>query len=418
MAVEWLRSCYQSKWYLLADDGMSQPTAGRYYFSPDATPFYAGVTRLTSRSWYDQNALIEQGLGEDLAAKQKWDNGGLPALNPLARSVGTTTCLQYGENTNEAVEAQTLINGFVAECFVTPPTPPDKWPEMSDYRSCSIQMAYAKLIEWLYAHREADIGNVVSNLLGPSYTLTAFPGTPSFPDCFVAVSPEATLLWADGTNSYQQIALQGAYVLAPPQDMGIFSTLPLWYAGSTYLNSILGIAGANPTGPIFVCGHSYGGCCCLLLAARYRAANPDRRIRYLTYGCPKPGDQRVIDLLATCDGLCIVNENDIIPTVPPSPDLIFALVEALLAASLFTWTNYRSAPNQVLMDGTGQQQFDYNPTLDFQTALAFAIDVIGSIPYPSISEHVIDEYWKRSLLRCQGPEWPLTQADYDRILIP
>jgi hypothetical protein len=70
------------------------------------------------------------------------------------------------------------------------------------------------------------------------------------------------------------------------------------------------------------------------------------------------------------------------------------------------------------MDGGGQQTFDYNPTLDFDTALAFAIDVLGSLPYPSVSEHVIDEYFKRSLLRCGSPEWPLTQADYNRILIP
>ena len=48
MAVDWLRSCYQSEWALFKD----APTTlirGRYYFSPPKTGFYAGTTLLASR---------------------------------------------------------------------------------------------------------------------------------------------------------------------------------------------------------------------------------------------------------------------------------------------------------------------------------------------------------------------------------
>lgn len=418
MCVEWLRSCYRSKWYLLSGQGSPPSISGRYYFAEEGIPFYPRVTRLTSRNWYDKNALIGQSLGEDIAEKQKWDNGGMPALNPEIRSVGTTTCIQYGEEPGQAVPASSLVNGFVGDCFVPLPVPPDPWPAMSDYRSCSIQVAYARIIDWLYDSRHADIANVLSHLLGTSYTLNHFPGTPTLPDAYTAVSATASFIWVDGTATFQQAALQAAVGLAPPQNQGILSTLPIWYAQATYLNSLLGIAAANPTGPIFLCGHSMGGAAALLLAARYRAARPERVIRYLTYGCPKPGDERVVDILATCQGICLVNENDIVPTVPPNLELVSALVLLLGAPELFSWPTWQSAPNQVLMDSGGSQVFDANPTLDFDTALAFAIDVLGSLPYPSVSQHVIEEYYKRSLLRCLTAEWPLTTADYARINIP
>src|SRR5215472_17414407 len=49
-SVDWLRSCYSSKWALFRDSPNTL-VRGRYYFSPPGTPFYTNPTNLGSRVW-------------------------------------------------------------------------------------------------------------------------------------------------------------------------------------------------------------------------------------------------------------------------------------------------------------------------------------------------------------------------------
>lgn len=417
LAVEWLRSCYQSKWSLLKGQGRPL-TPGRYYFSPQNTPFYAGISRLSSRNWYDRNAIIGESLGEDLDAAHVWDNGAMPPIMPGLFAVGSAQCLSDGEEAKDAVQGTDLVGGFAANCFVSPPILTDPWPAVSAYDSCSIQAAYAKMISWTYLGLDSRTDALLELMLGPSYTISHFAESGSFPASVIAVSPEATVVVLTGTSSFQQFALQAAYALVPPTNQGIFSTLPAWYLASTNLHFQLLTALANPTGPIYFAGHSYGAALCMILAARYRAANPDRLIRFCTYGMPKIGDRRLSDILRQTQGISLCNTNDIVPTLPPNANLVAQLITFLGVPELLTWPPWLSGPNTQRMEGGGEIQPDANPSLDFYTAFAFAVDVLGSIPYPSISEHVIDEYFKRILTRCPLPEWPLTPAEYALMLAP
>lgn len=417
MSVEWLRSCYKSRWFLV-HGGTGANVSGRYYFSPANTPFYPAPTLLTSRGWHDSNALIVQSLGEDLLAKQVYDNGEMPALLPQNVSVGSAACLIDGEPLANATTANQLVNGFPGECFIIPPTGVDPWNSFSDHQSCAIQLACAKIIEWLYLGETARISALVGQLLGPAYGLTYIPGTAIYPDVFLAVSADDTFVWVDGTTNFQQLALSVCYGLIPPTNIGIFSTSPYWYAVSTYLHAQITSAGANPTGPIFFAGHSLGGVASLILAARYRAGIPERRIRYLTYGCPKVGDTRLTAFVRRCQGWSFVNNYDLVPMLPADELIVAALIALLGAPVLLAWTFWERAQNQMQMDEAGIIIPDTLPTLDFPTAVVIATKVLASLPVATIDDHLIHEYFKRIALRCPLPDWPLTAADYLLIFAP
>lgn len=362
--------------------------------------------------------MIRQGLGEDINANHVYDAGSLPALMPANVTVGSSSCILNGERPSDTIPANSLVNGFPGGCYVQPPIPDDPWETMSDYQSCSLQLASAKMIEWVYDAEVGRLDALAGLMLGPTYTLTYVPGFGTHPSYYVAVSPEATFVWLDGTVNFQQFALQATYSLIPPQNFGVLSTNSFWYTAATGLHLTLALLGANPTGPIFLSGHSFGAVTVAVLAARYRAANPNRQIRYLTYGMPKVGDARVPALLRLCQGWSMVNTFDVVPTLPADEVMVAALIAFLGAGVLLNWTFWQRGPNQMLMDGAGRITPDTLPLLDFPTAIVVASKVLASLPVPTIVDHFITEYFKRILLRCPNPEWPFTPAEYALILAP
>ena len=403
-----MRSCYRSKWKLFADSDQLVP--GRYYFSPPGTPFYAdGPHAFGSRNWCSKEWELIQGIGEQIDSDRQWDDGRLPNLQIKTQSFGSIACLRDGEVFAESIDAADLVDGFAPACIVNQNPPITPWEVASAIESCSLQYAYARLIEWSYDGASATIFNFLGQFLGGGWSLNYFPAGALLPAVTTAVSDLGAVVWADGTANYQQFALQACYALIGPTDQGGWSSSPFWVNASNKILNSLTSEGYIPGTPVFFCGHSYGGVASAIAAARLRQFRSTLPLKVLTYGMPHVGDARLKALLDSIGCIHLRNDTDIVTALPPGVDALAPVIEELGVAALFVWTLWLKASSGVMLDANGAQTPDAEPLLDTPTLVAFATDVLANVQWPPVASHPITAYAARTLRRCPEVEWPLTQ---------
>ena len=362
------------------------------------------------REWYDKNWPLVQSLGEDLAAPHTWYNGAPPAVLPNAEVIGNPQCLTFGDSRQQAVPFSAYRNGFPVACY-SPTVPLDPlWETASQGNLCSMQFFYATILLWLYQHQFAKIQAAFTLLLGPAAVTTCHEQGGLLPAIATVITPQFAIAVTNGTNNYQQLALQAFYSIRPPQNFGILSTNTQWYAAASWIHDTLLEDGANPSQPIFLCGHSYGGVATTIMAARYRAALPDRRISFLTFGDPKPGDQRLRNITARTTGVSLVNTDDLITVLPPNLLQISPVASFLGNAGLLVFARWIQEPFRSLMDANGSQTPNASPTIGYNTLLAYTLRALAGLPIATILQHDIITYRQRLLTHCPDPEWPLSQA--------
>lgn len=404
MVVEWGRSAYRSKWHLFRDSP-STTTAGRYYFARPGTPHVPGFHILGSRNWNDQNHPHVQTLGEDLTGKQEWDAGYPPPVLPLNRPVGTN-CLDRGSSITSALLPQERIDGFNALCFEPCGVRDDATLTALEFDSCQLQKFYARIIERMYADDGTAIGLAFYQLLGPGVRVTFHNDAGLMPAVTTVISPTLTVIVLDGTRFFQQLAVQGMTSLFSPTNVGGYGTVPTWWTAAQWAHTHSIVDGQQPGTPVMLVGHSYGAAAALVLAARYRAWNPARTIRFMTFGCPKPGDQRLADLVATCQGINLANDNDLVTVFPPDFVTLLPVMFALGAPQLQVWADWIRPVNQVKVEIDGVLDPNNMPMTDFDTLSAIAARILLGLGLNPISGHPITEYLARLMLRCPTDAWP------------
>lgn len=361
-----------------------------------------------SRTWYDKNWPLVQGLGEDLTFPHTWTSGLGPGLLPRNKIVGTTDCLANGDFIDEATPDEDLVDGFPSECFVFPQENLVPWLTVSEVNVCSMQRFYAAVINWLYDDDATHITEGFELLLGPGYTITVHPVVANFPAVVTCVGNGIFVAVLDGTRNFQQIALQGLYSLQSPTDFGQFGTNPFWMQAANYIHNILITDGLARGMRFMVAGHSYGAAVALILAATYKQWGALADVRYLTFGCPKPGDQRLQDILIRVDGLNLANDDDLVTVFPPDYLTLLPVMIALGAPQIAVWRDWQRPENQFELhqDGTGEP--NGFPLLDYTTLFAVAQNVLTANPLNPITGHTMVEYARRLNLRCPGNIWPVT----------
>lgn len=303
-----------------------------------------------------------------------------------------------------------MRDGFALACWM-PDVPLDPgWEIASTWSACSLQLFYATVIGWMYEGNVANITTAFQLLLGNSAVVTWHVGTASFPDVVTVVTLSFSIVVFDGTQTFQQLATQAFLGISTPTNFGAISTFPLWYNSASRGNAFLTADGANPTAPVMLVGHSYGGASASILASRYRLAQAGRDVRLLTFGDPKVGDARLVDLLTTCPGISIANEDDLVTALPPDLLQLAPVIIALGVPGLLVWNAWLREPNRALQDGNGNLTFNANPILDFPTLLTFAQQALASQQINFIAPHTIEEYRRRILLRCPQCGWPVSAA--------
>ena len=408
-SVEYLRSCYSSKWHLFRDS-LGTVTAGRYYFTPDSVPTYSGTHNYGSKTWNDANWQAQQALGEDIATKSTWNLGDPPDPVPNAVTSGTADCVQNGELITDAIWIGDADAGFPAKCWIPQVKLDPGWGEASAWYSCGLQLFYAQVVVWLYAHNIAKITQAFTMLLGGFAVTRVHLGTDLLPDVVTVIHPDFSIAVVDGTVNFQQAATQAFQGVNGPLNFGIYSTLPLWYDASTWVKGFLDDDGANHTKPIMLVGHSYGAAAVRNLAARYRNANATREIRLMTFGDPKPGDDRLRRITTSTAGIALATETDLVTILCPDNLTILPIAAALSILTYLVWDQWKRPPNQTLMDANGQLFPNVSVVADFDTLFAATQHALANTPLDFIAGHPISEYRSRIFFRCPFAEWPLTRA--------
>lgn len=416
MAVEFLRSCYSSEWQLFRNS--TQRTKGRYYFCDDATPFYPGFHNLASRDWNDKNWPHDVRLGEVVDAKHAYYRGDAPTVPPLNRSVGNAECIQLGDRVSEGVPSVDLIDGFAPACMID-----DAWARVSSYNQCATRRVYASLIVQLYAFDDesihATIAGWLGDLLAPDeYTVKVRHHVGVMPGIITIVTPGWTVFVLDGTSNFQEIALQAFAFAQAPANFGIIGTVPLYYQAASYLLNALETDGMVAGNPVMSVGHSYGGAVALVTAARLRWPDPQRELKYLTFGSPKIGSESFVELVRTMKGWNLANDDDLITILPPDAREFLSLFPVLPWPAMTNWGFWHRPPNQVVMDLEGRLFTSQTRFLDMQTLLAIAEDAFEQQVIAPINGHRSGEYLRRIERLCPDAEWPIKKPTSKKIWLP
>jgi len=416
MVVDWVRGCYRSRWRLFRDSDVETP--GRYYFAAPGSQHFPGYHNFGSALWNPTDPKTIQGLGEVVTARRQHYNGQWDSIYPQSRYSGDLDCFANGERIANAVDPSTLYHGYPAVCFLPlvasvppqPPLPESNWGRASAFQERGTQVLWARIIEAMYADDAPTITAILTEFFTDSPTITFHPAVGDMPAVTTVIGADYAFAVVDGTRNAQQLASQAFQGIQGPTDFGAVETIPLWYSASNHVHMHLVNDGANLIGNVMVIGHSYGAAAALILAARYRFAQPSRPIKFLTFGAPKPGGVKVEELLRRIDGTSIANDNDVITALPPDRVTMAAISVLFPLTSFAPWFPWERSPATSTLDGDGVLTPGANALLDFETLFRLVQRAVLNQEQDSILGHSIGEYLRRLLLEQEVATWPMTEA--------
>lgn len=389
-AVEWVRSCKKSKWRLTRGSDRLRP--GFYYFSPAGTPFYPGFHLLGSRDWVsgDRNPFEEQPLGE-WSGPTEWYDGTPPIVLPLPVSVGDVDCIANGER-----PGLPIINDACAECTRNLPDAcylsEETLASKTNVMDCVFGWKSAKIIFAAYTDLAAAAAQV-DDLFQGAAVVTTFPVVDTvLPSGVIAIVGDTAFIWLTGTSNFQQLAIQGLLFGEGPADQGAYGCSELYEAAATAVGHRLTDAGGGTCTRVVLCGHSYGGAAIYVLAAKMRLNDFTRAIEVLTFGMPKPGDDKLRDIVDRLRQRHYVNELDPIPYAPPRPrDFVELLFMMALGLSL-QWARFFRPSQLTVITQDGQLRHTDADLIPDGLLNALLLAQINAASPPVFSDHFVASY--------------------------
>lgn len=392
--VEWLRSCYESEWRLF-QDRPDVKTPGRYVFSPPGTPCYPSWHNLGSSIWTTDERDPEPMLGEVDGTHRLYSLGVAPLPFAPAALLGSSACIEQGERYPLPIIDRTFPGNWDSRCFTIPPPPLPPGIPTPDIFLCETQRSYIQAIGQLSAGNTAGAVAILQAAL-PGWTITAVDdGDGPLPGSLIAIRGNSTVILVAGTSNLTQWTYQITGGVLGITDYGWYSTLAFWRTASDAILDRLETAGMDSSGPLCFVGHSFGAALCCILAARMLMFNTGRPVQLLTFGCPKPGDDRLIALLRPSRQLHFVNSDDPIPYLPPGINEI-AIVAALVPDSLIArWSSWRPPENRF---GLTPEALRYdNPSSVGLVGIIYrtVVRLLAGLEPPAATAHGTPEYERR-----------------------
>lgn len=323
---------------------------------------------------------------------------------PPAGIIGSAECIQQGETWPLPVIDRTFEMGWDSRCYLLSAPRADDPPFIFDLTDCHTQVKMANVQELMYG---SDGSAAASQMAAyyPGATITVVPNTTGpIPGTLIATIQGHTIVVISGTTNPLQWAIQGFSGAVGLIDFGTYSTLLAWRIASDAISNRVMDATVDSTGPVSLIGHSYGGAVACILAARYRLAQPFRSIQLLTFGCPKPGDSRLAELISTVRQTHFVNDDDPVTYLPPSgPDLgtLAAITPTILIGR---WRDYSRPTNRVALDTNGNRTDSPQPDTVYNLLFRLVLELVGGELPAAITAHQMWEYKRR--IRCPNAPPP------------
>lgn len=185
-------------------------------------------------------------------------------------------------------------------------------------------------------------------------TLSTIPGSAIY------TLPELTIIFVSGTSNRYQWFDQLTQAAAGQTDYGSFSTIGVWYDAATAMLDRLVLVAASMDTPTLWAGHSMGGAVASIGAARDRLARPAKKIKVVTFGAPKAGDQRLAGILESLEYNRVEGVNDLVTAVPMdvrNSAALYALTGPIPIYNMSQFIHPRNG-NVVHADGSFARQID------------------------------------------------------------
>ena len=290
------------------------------------------------------------------------------------------------------------LNGFDQRCYLPPlmpQLPPQPRPNVYDRATW---LRFIDLIILSYSDM-TQCAAALQDYFGGTATIATVDNTAALtPGSAIACNADYGIVVIPGTSNFFQIALQLFDPAVGLTDFGGFSTAAIWGAAMGQIASRIDAVLLDPTCPVFLCGHSYGGAVALLLAAVMKRAQTDREIQCLTFGAPRPGDDRVRELLEPVKCVQLANTADFVTGVPPVAGELTGLEWFIPSFYFDRWTAARATGRQIVVDDLGVAQDDQDTQLTFAKVYDLILKILASTPLSVPFSHFAAEYKRRLLL--------------------
>jgi len=316
-----------------------------------------------------------------------------PGLPPAPGDAGVNLVIHEGHSC--PYNEREYQGGFPADCYAPlSPFHPDDFTRL-DIAYASDQLFFAELQEQQY-NTPATAEAFLRTKLGAAATVSQVDNSASlFPGSIIGTSNRYTVVSVSGTTSFQQLATQGLFAATPQIDVGTYRTLTLWYAAKDRILLRLSTHGDDPTRPIILVGHSYGGVVAYLAACDLRAAFPDRRISLLTYGMPKPGDAACAARSEGIERRHLANRGDPVPCVPFSFPFWIGAISGFPPLLANQWLGFTDVGGRTILEADGSRIDDDSLSCSLGDVGDIIASAIAAIGLPTYMPHGIAEYVSR-----------------------
>ncbi len=112
----------------------------------------------------------------------------------------------------------------------------------------------------------------------------------------------------------------------------------------------------------------------------------------MTFGAPRPGDQRLQDYLRKTLGISIANDDDIVCSVPPGLIVTFPVAIAFNLPEILVWDQWIREPNRARQALDGSLTFNVDPIIDTPLLTHLLNQILAVQPFDPVGPHRIAEY--------------------------
>lgn len=381
---------------------------GRYYFSPDETPFVRGWHIYGSRTWDGSRFEVQPEYGERRDKPMRWVPGELP--NEVPNNLESDNCLGQPAILSDAIPFDDTADGFAPECIgLTAGV--IRWHKFASYKLSIIQLLWSWVICELYENNTAQIIAVLQQLLDDDVVYTVKPRLMLLPRILLGICPRYAVVAVEGTTTGDQIIAEIYTAGIGPTNQGAYSTAPIFQAcAQAVINALIAEGYVGGT-PIFLCGHSLGGAAAACATAMIRIGNANTEIRFFTIGMPALGDNRLIALLESATGACLGNTLDPIPALPFGLGDVGYAIPFLGSAFVNSTLRWKRSPNQMLQHSNGLLDLRGIWVPSSPYILATLTALATNTPLGDLVAHSTVEYIRRIALRADSPRYPIFDPD-------
>ena len=143
-----------------------------------------------------------------------------------------------------------------------------------------------------------------------------------------------------------------------------------------------------------------------------------RDVKFLTFGTPKIGDNRLVRLIESLEGINFVNDDDLVTILPPDKTTLLPILPIFALPALLLYTEWKRAPFQLLQDQEGVVDPWSIPTIDTPTLITMITRILLGRALDPIGGHRIGQYLLRAQARCPEPCWPIDEDLAQDIFLP